>query len=173
MRVLDLGAGEGFVGEAIAETGRFKSDKRSRYAVQLCDVADLNRTLLPHDIYDGETLPYEDGRFDAVVLYFVLHHCEAPGRVLSEALRVASQRVIVVESIVTGPIQHRLLRAADIAVNRIREGGSLKAQEQHLSFRSAESWKTLAEEKGATVTDITCWAGRIHPQTRLVLEPAA
>ncbi len=173
VRVLDLGAGEGFVGEAIAAMGRSSGDKQPRYAVRLCDVADLNRTPLPHDTYDGETLPYDDGQFDAVVLYFVLHHCEAPGRVLSEALRVASQRVIVVESVVTGPVQHRLLRAADIAVNRIREGGSLKAQEQHLSFRSAESWKTLAEEKGATVTDITCWPGRIHPQTRLVLEPAA
>jgi hypothetical protein len=92
--------------------------------------------------------------------------------VLSEALRVAAQRVVVVESVVTGPIQHRVLRAADMAVNRIREGGSLKGQEQYLSFRTAEAWRALAEEKGAIVEDMTTWAGWIHPQVRLVLEPA-
>lgn len=187
VQVLDLGAGEGFVGQAIYEIGRPTSHGelphdellndpplyvQPSYEVRLCDVSDLNRTQLPHDLYDGNTLPYEDGRFDAVVLYFVLHHCEQPRRVLNEALRVASQRVIVVESVVTGPIQHQLLRAADIAVNRIREGGSLKGQEPYLAFRSANGWKTLAEEEGATVIDITCWSGWIHPQARLVLEPS-
>jgi SAM-dependent methyltransferase len=177
VQVLDLGAGEGFVGHAIACAEPYGYDSQSlsglpRYDVHLCDVADLNRTQLPHDVYDGETLPYEDGRFDAVVLYFVLHHCERPERVLSEALRVAAQRVVVVESVVTGPIQHRVLRATDMAVNRIREGGSLKGQEQYLSFRTAEAWRALAEEKGAIVEDMTTWAGWIHPQVRLVLEPA-
>ncbi len=173
IRVLDLGAGEGYVGQAIAVDGGAHLGKKRVCDVQLCDIVNLNRTDLPHDIYDGETLPYNDGDFDAVILYFVLHHCEAPGRVLSEALRVASQRVVVVESVVTGPIQRRLLRAADVVVNRIREGGSLHDQEQHLSFRSVEDWNVLAEENGATVIDITIWPGRIHPQARFVLEPSS
>jgi len=170
-RVLDLGAGEGFVGEAIAAMARGSDIGTSACTIRLCDIQDVNRTGLPYDTYDGQTLPYADGAFDAAVLYFVLHHCQYPERVLAEAIRVASERVVIVESIVTGPIQHRLLRAADIAVNRIRAGGSLSAQEQHLSFRTANAWKKIAEEQGADVVDITLWPGWIHPQARLVIEP--
>lgn len=172
VRVLDLGAGEGFVGEAITVMASESASGPTTCTVRLCDIQDINRTGLPHDTYDGQMLPYADDAFDAVVLYFVLHHCQYPERVLAEALRVAFKRVVVVESIVTGPIQHRLLRAADITVNRIRTGGSLKAQEQHLSFRSADAWKHVAEEQGAEVVDITLWSGWIHPQARLIIEPS-
>lgn len=163
-RVLDLGAGEGYVGEALASGS-------TQLKVQLCDVADLNRTGLPHDIYTGETLPYADDAFDAVVLYFVLHHCEHPEQVLSEALRVSTQRVIIVESVVTGRVQHRLLRCADIAANRIRSGGSLGVQEKYLDFRSTDDWVQAVEKEGGQIQDVTAWPGRIHPQTRIVAKP--
>ena len=171
VRVLDLGAGEGFVGEAIATMARGSDSGPSACTVRLCDIQDMNRTDLPHDTYDGETLPYADRTFDAVILYFVLHHCQRPERVLAEAIRVASERVVIVESIVTGPIQHQLLRAADVPVNRLRAGGSLKAQEDHLGFRSASAWKSMTEDQGADVVDVTLWPGWIHPQARLVIEP--
>ena len=56
LRVLDLGAGEGYVGEAVARA--LGAD------VHLADVLDLNRTSLPHVRYDGHALPFADDAFD-------------------------------------------------------------------------------------------------------------
>ena len=158
-RVLDLGAGEGYVAEAI--------ERRFRVCVQLCDVIDLCRVGLPHDCYDGRTLPYPDGAFDVTLLYFVLHHAEDPVRVLSEALRVTSRRVIVVESVVTGPLQHRALHSADRLANRLRSAGTMTPQEEHLNFRPTDNWIEAARSLGARVDTVSEFPGLVHPQALL------
>ena len=70
--VLDVGAGEGYVGE--------KLGKRLGGQIQLVDILNQNRTTLPLDIYEGRRLPYASGAFDASLLIFVLHHAAACGR---------------------------------------------------------------------------------------------
>ena len=143
LRVLDLGAGEGYVGEAMAQA--LGAD------VHLADVLDLNRTSLPHVRYDGRTLPFEDDAFDVTVLYFVLHHAEDPERVLHEALRVTRGRVLVAESVYRGVWDRRLLTFLDRWANRLRSGGRMAAQEGHLHFRTSAEWRRAFERVGADV----------------------
>jgi SAM-dependent methyltransferase len=165
LRVLDLGAGEGFVGARLA------ADLGAE--VTLADVIDLNRTALPHVRYDGRTLPFADDAFDAVVLYFVLHHAECPERVLAEALRVSAGRVLVMESVVTGPVQRRVLGVLDRLANRLRSGGAMAAQEEHLAFRSAAAWRAVAERLGARVVAERRYGRWPHPQALLVVRQDA
>ncbi len=79
-QILDVGCGFGALGHAI-------SKERSR--PDGIGVRGLERTrrgeeLIPVDGYDGETVPYDDGAFDVVILADVLHHEEKPARLLSE-----------------------------------------------------------------------------------------
>jgi SAM-dependent methyltransferase len=165
LQVLDLGAGEGYVAQAL--------QRQTGAAVTLADVVDLNRTDLPHRCYDGRSLPLDDDAVDVTILYFVLHHAEDPEAVLREALRVSRSRVVVAESIVTGRGQHLLLRMLDRLANRLRSGGALRAQERHLSFRSAGAWADLARRLGATVRHAEVRRHPIHPQGFYVLEPSS
>lgn len=155
LRVLDLGAGEGYVGAHL--------QREIDAEVVLADVVDLNRTSLPHVVYDGTTLPWEDNRFDVTLLYFVLHHCEDPRRVLREALRVSRDGVVVVESTYTSAWQRRFLRAADRFANRLRSGGVMGAQEEHLRFRRPEAWRAEMEAAGAEIVVEERFGSRLHP----------
>jgi ubiquinone/menaquinone biosynthesis C-methylase UbiE len=115
LEVLDLGAGEGFVGmQILAQKG---------CSVTLADVLPMNKTELPHVCYDGRTLPFADQAFDVTVLYFVLHHCEDQERVLQEALRVTRQRTIIVESVYEAKWDFWLLSLLDRLANRVRSVG--------------------------------------------------
>ena len=163
LSVLDLGAGEGYVGAEI--------QRRYNAHVQLADVVNFNRTPLPHVQYDGEHLPFDDEAFDVTVLYFVLHHCEDAERVLDEALRVSQEQVIVVESVYESRWQHRLLQLLDVGSNRLRSAGKMTSQEKHLNFREAEEWLHLACELGAEVTHQERFGGWVHRQFLMVLEP--
>lgn len=58
--LLDVGAAEGWIGAAAAE--------ECSMAVDLVDVVDLNRTDLPHQVYDGRRLPFPDKSRDTVML---------------------------------------------------------------------------------------------------------
>ncbi len=159
--VLDLGAGEGFVGEVAAV--------RTGAAVTLMDVADDNRTPLTHVTVDGTTLPCADESVDLVLLVFVLHHARDPDAVLGEVRRVSRGRVVVVES--TPPERMRwLTEGLDRWANRLR-GPALRAQEPWLRMRTDEEWRRRFEGAGLRVV-IEASRGRLlHPQTLFVLEP--
>lgn len=172
-RVLDLGAGEGYVGQAIQHALSDGEGCHIDTRVQLCDVVDLNRTDLPHDTYDGAELPYCESAFDSTILYFVLHHCQDAERVLREALRVTRGRVIVVESVIEGPVQHRVLRSLDRWANRIRSAGAMRAQEDALTFRTVQEWGNLVRTCGGTVVYRHTWGNVLHPQALFVIEPVA
>jgi len=156
LSVLDLGAGEGYVGAALA--------RRADANVTLVDVADMNRTDYPLTVYDGQTLPYDDNAFDVTVLYYVLHHCARPERVLTEALRVTRHRVLVVESVYTSAVHRRLLRGLDIAANRLRSGGEMADQEMHLAFRRREAWEQTILACGGHIEHRDTVDSWIHPQ---------
>jgi SAM-dependent methyltransferase len=162
IRVLDLGAAEGYVGDEIG--------RRIGAEVILADVADLNRTSRPFVRYDGRKLPFEDGSFDAVVLYFVLHHCEEPEAVIREALRVTCGRVIVVESVFRTEAERRRLETLDVWANRVRSLGVLRAQEEHLRFRTAAEWKSIFLASEACLVAEGAWGRMLHRQHLFVLD---
>ncbi len=160
-RILDLGAGEGFVGEALSED-RLNAD------VELVDIVDFHKSDLPFRLYDGRTLPYEDDAFDGVVISFVLHHSADPERVLSESRRVCRGRVIVIESVYRNDLQRRFLRAADRFANRLRSSGAIC--EEALMFRGDQEWRRQFERIGFTVSAVQRRGRLLHPQVLYVLD---
>jgi len=92
MSVLDVGCGEGYVGEELAARGA-----REVHGVDIVDIRRLRN--VPFSLYDGRRLPFPDGRFDLVMLNFVLHHVPDPVKVdlVREALRVTRAKVFILE----------------------------------------------------------------------------
>ncbi len=160
-RLLDLGCGEGYVGHVLSRRG---------HEVTLADVVDFRdaKIPLPFVPYDGRRLPFHDDAFDAVVLYFVLHHAEDADRVLAEALRVG-RRVIVVESVHRGEAGRRILWRLDTLANRLRGSGAIASQEPHLVFRTAHSWRETATRLGAATQTVIEHGLPPHRQATLVL----
>jgi SAM-dependent methyltransferase len=92
MTVLDVGCGEGYVGEELAARG-----VKEAWGV---DILDLRRNKEgPFRLYDGRSLPFADDHFDLVMLNFVLHHVpdELKIGLVREALRVSRGKLFVLE----------------------------------------------------------------------------
>lgn len=130
-RVLDLGAGEGWVTARLADRG-----------LSACgaDVGPFARVAVPYAVYDGTRLPFADATFETTLLLLTLHHCEHPETVLDEARRVTRARLIVTESVVRHRRDRVWLDLLDGPFNRLRHGGRMPTP---LGFRSAEGWRAL------------------------------
>jgi ubiquinone/menaquinone biosynthesis C-methylase UbiE len=90
--VLDVGAADGYGASLIKQAGHE------------VDVIDVSATRveraervhgLPGHVGDATALPFEEGSFDTVVLGEILEHLDNPGAALTEACRVAKERVVV------------------------------------------------------------------------------
>src|SRR3989442_11452233 len=116
-RLLDLGAGEGWVAEAL----------RTGAAVWACgvDVGPFRLAAEPYVVYDGARLPFGDGAFDTTLLSLALHHAETPEAVLDEAVRVTRGRLLVVESVYRDRVERFWLDLLDGHLNRHRHGGRI------------------------------------------------
>ena len=116
--VLDVGAGTGLFAEAFAQSG-----------LQVAGI-DINENLLVEarkfvpaaDFKVGsmENIPFDDKSFDLVFLGHVLHEAGDLSSALTEALRVAQKRVVVlewppIEEEMGPPLSHRLQPEAVIA----------------------------------------------------------
>lgn len=134
--VLDIGAGEGFVGREATRHG---------HRVHLVDVVDHNQTDLPHRLYDGRRLPFDDDAFDAGLLSYVLHHCDDPRAVLEEASRTCT-RLMVMESVYETPFDRRLLTFLDHLANWFR-GIPIEP----LRFDTVDGWRQTFAELGLQV----------------------
>ena len=92
MAVLDVGCGEGYVGEELAARG-----VREVWGV---DILDLRRNQAGRfALYDGQHLPFADESFDLVMLSFVLHHVPDERKIalVREAMRVTRNKLFVLE----------------------------------------------------------------------------
>jgi len=165
IRVLDLGAGEGYLGEHIRD--------RTGAEVWLADVLPMNRTQLPSTLYDGRKLPFADDAFDVVVLYFVLHHCEDQHAVLREAVRTCRGRVIIVESVYETSRDLRVLTFLDTLANRWRSGGRMRSQEEHLLFRTDAEWRRIFRDMRISLRKHATWGRFVHKQVLYVLEKSS
>jgi SAM-dependent methyltransferase len=92
MAVLDVGCGEGYVGQELATRG-----VREVWGVDILDLRGDKSG--PFRLYDGRTLPFPDESFDLVMLNFVLHHVPDEGKIalVREALRVTRAKLFILE----------------------------------------------------------------------------
>ncbi len=127
--VLDIGAGDGKVGELVAnQLGK---------SVRLVDVLDYNATSLPLDLYDGERLPYADKQFDTSIVSVVFHHADQPLKVLEETIRVTNQRIVVIESVYFNEEHRQLAVLLDWFYNRVLH----KDVNCPFNFQTPNAWK--------------------------------
>lgn len=146
--LLDVGAGDGTLGRELAvRTGASR--------VAGVDVLVRPGAAIPIEPYDGVSLPFGDGAFEAVVLSDVLHHTTDPARVLRESLRVAERVVAIKDHFAFGRVSELLLYAMDRAGNA--EAGVLSPGH----YFSAAAFADLVEEAGGRVRSIE-WPLRVH-----------
>jgi len=106
--ILDIGCGNARLAYALKENG---------YKIQLLDIENLSdfADFCPL-LYNGEIMPFEDKKFDKVLLISVLHHTQNPISVLKEAKRI-SHKIIIIEDIYRNIWQQYLTYAMDTLVN--------------------------------------------------------
>ena len=93
--LLDLGCGSGIIGK---EFGRFFNSE-----ILGLDIIDNRVIEIPFRRYDGSNLSFlKDDSYDAVLINFVLHHCQNPIELLKEAKRVTKDIIVIYENIPEG-----------------------------------------------------------------------
>lgn len=171
--VLDVGAGEGSVLGRLAELGFGE-----RYcAIELTEsalAAIRGRGIDPLEdcrVFDGEHVPYEDGRFDLAVLSHVVEHAEHPRKLLCEAVRVA--RHVFVEV----PLEHHLRMPRDYApdglghinayspasIRRLVQSCGWEVLAQITTHRSRATYTFHGDRLGAAKHAVKDWALRLVP----------
>jgi SAM-dependent methyltransferase len=146
--LLDVGCGTGEVARLVAE-------RAGASRVSGVDILVRPEVHIPVQPYDGETLPFADGAFEAVMLSDVLHHCPRPAVVLREALRVAARVVLLKDHFAFGPLSRLALLGMDHVGNA---GPGVHVEGTYLDFAG---WVALASEAGGRFSRLT-WPLVVH-----------
>ncbi len=107
--VLDVGCGFGELGRTLADSADVRVTGLER--------APRGNELIPVAPYDGGTIPFPDGNFDAVILADVLHHERDPERLIGECARVARRLLIIKDHKADTWFQHKRVSLMDWAAN--------------------------------------------------------
>lgn len=109
-QILDIGCGTGIISKILSQK---KVSSVTRVDVdynQMCDE-------YPVIIYDGQNLPFKKNQFSKSLLIAVLHHSKNPSRVLDEAARITSGKIIVVEDVFSDLLSRIVTFIGDCLVN--------------------------------------------------------
>ena len=138
-RLLDVGGGTGVIAQAMADLFPVGEVQ----AVDLVDRFCRSLTVATRQ-YDGVTLPFGDGAFDAATLNNVLHHVPIPARagLLREIRRVVAGPLYIKDHESRGWVDSLRLTAMD-AIGNIPFGGMVKA-----NYLTRDDWERLADESG-------------------------
>jgi ubiquinone/menaquinone biosynthesis C-methylase UbiE len=90
--LLDIGVGSGLALQYVIQ----QNPHLSCTGVDIRDLR-LGEVVVPLQVYDGYTLPFAADQFDVSLIFYVMHHCDDPGRLLQEAVRVTRQKLIIIE----------------------------------------------------------------------------
>ena len=136
--VLDLGAGNGLLGQSIHD--------RTNMTVMLADVIDYSVASLPLLLFpQGGRVPLDDQAVDCTILYVVLHHADDPLHLLKEAARVTKQRVIIVEGYVEDETIYLTNSFLDWFLNRVNQGADINLP---LNYHKQEQWYAMFDSVG-------------------------
>ena len=143
---LDVGSGDGRLARRI---GQLRSDVE----IQGIDVIVREDTQVPVGVFDGDRIPFDDNRFDAVILCDVLHHTPAPDRLLAESIRVCRSTLVVKDHTLSGLLACSTLRFMDRVGNR-RHGVALP-----YNYWTQEQWDSAIDSLDLDVHE---WRTRLH-----------
>ena len=165
-RLLDLGAGEGYVTAAL----------HRRTGIWTCavDIGRYQCMPVPYLIYDGTRLPFGDTVFDSTLISLALHHCTDPEGVLDEALRVTRFRLIILESVYRNRWERLCLERLDGWLNSYRHGGKMPMP---LAFKRPQEWQRMFDARALQTVDRQWlgprWERLVHQPLLWVLEKGA
>ncbi|MGH8436743.1 MAG: class I SAM-dependent methyltransferase [Pseudomonas sp.] len=103
--LLDLGSGTGHLAA--------KLERDLGVEVVTADVSDLHVVGRPPVLIADGILPFEEGKFSAALLFFMLAYPDDPAGVLAEAARVTRGPIIVVQTLHANRFGHAWLRARE------------------------------------------------------------
>jgi len=147
---LDVGCGSGEIAAVIEGLA-------PEMTIEGVDVLVRGVTHIPITEYNGETLPFDDDSFDIVTLIDVLHHTDAPDRILAECVRVARRAVIVKDHYCNNRFDDLRLRFMDWVGNR-SHGVRLP-----YNYLSRQQWRSVYGDLGL-FADVTLEALRLYPR---------
>jgi SAM-dependent methyltransferase len=112
-KVLDVGCGSGLLGRALLDYPLCPE------GVELKGLERLKRAGTAIDVieYDGDTIPFADKTFDAVILADVLHHEIDPEKLLGECVRVSRRLLIIKDHQINGLLAQWRVSFLDWAAN--------------------------------------------------------
>jgi SAM-dependent methyltransferase len=103
--VLDLGSGTGHLPARL--------ERELGLEVVTADVSDMHVMGPPPVLIADGVLPFEEGRFSAALLFFMLHYPSDPVGLLSAAARVTRGPIILVQSVHSGRFGYAWLRVRE------------------------------------------------------------
>ena len=145
-RVLDVGCGQGVLGERIA--------KHSSCPPHV-EVIGLEKTkregnLIAVTIYDGDKIPYPNKSFDIVILADVLHHETDPHRLIDECNRVAKRLLIIKDHKIDGIFAQQRISLLDWLANAPHGVPCL------YRYNTLGEWRDFYKRHRLTVKDELC-----------------
>ncbi len=138
-RFLDLGCGSGIISREFEK----------KFGLDLVGVDIIDNRIIPikFQLYDGKTLPFDDGGFDTVLISYVLHHANEPVRLLKEAKRVlkAGGRIIVFEDLYQGSFAKLICGIHGGTYGALFERGKGKGV---CNFKTEKQWEDIFRALG-------------------------
>jgi SAM-dependent methyltransferase len=156
-QVVDIGCGDGRIGALVME-------RRDDVRFSGFDIAARAESHIPVRVFDGHTIPLDDGEADVVMLVDVLHHADDPLGLLSEAVRVSRRGLVLKDVTPLGPLSDLTLRAMDW-VGNARHGVPLP-----YDFWSQSQWQDAVAQLGLEVVELRRRLGLYPPPANLVFE---
>jgi SAM-dependent methyltransferase len=140
--VLDIGCGSGTLARRIMAL-------RPDVSIEGIDVLVRPGTEIPVTEFDGDTIPWADGHFDIALFVDVLHHTEAPARLLAEAKRVSKGGIVIKDHFREGVLAEATLRFMDW-VGNAQHGVVLP-----YNYLSDGEWRGIWSKLGLKVERLT------------------
>jgi len=148
--VIDIATGAGFLALEFAKKARkvYGCDLTRNMLLKACEKQKIlhtdNTGFLLSDV---ESLPFPDGKFDIVSCRFAFHHFPDPEMALREMKRVCKKRMIIVDGVSSENRDESLFHNR---LEKIRDPS-------HVRIYSLSEIKTMIDNIGATVFDLTHW----------------